>query len=101
MSRTRPRMASPKIASAQQIARKLVRDETPISRRKVRTQPQVTEQNVSGVLHDARSDVAELLLPSPSTPRLVCGSGISVSEIKVSVDSPQPADGVVEATIIR
>jgi hypothetical protein len=32
---------------------------------------------------------------------LLCGSGISVSEIKVPVDSPQPADGVVEAAIIR
>lgn len=35
--------------------------ETPISRREVRTQPQVAEKNVSGVLYDARSDVSELL----------------------------------------
>jgi len=37
------------------------RHEAPITGRKVRTQPQVAEQNVSGVLHDARSDVSELL----------------------------------------
>src|ERR1700730_4774209 len=35
--------------------------QAPISRRKVRTQPQVAEQNVSGVLHDALSDTTELL----------------------------------------
>ena len=34
------------------------RDETAISWRKVRTQPQIAKQNVGGVLHDPRSDVA-------------------------------------------
>jgi len=45
-------------------------DETPISRRKVRTQPQLAEQNVGRVLHDARSDGTELLFHSRGTFRL-------------------------------
>jgi len=40
------------------------RDQAPIPGRKVRTQPQVAEQNVRGVVHDARSDLAELLFHS-------------------------------------
>ena len=36
-------------------------DETPISRSKIGAQPKVTEQNISGVLHDSRSDIPELL----------------------------------------
>jgi len=46
------------------------RDETSIARCKVRTQPQVAKQNVSRVLHDARSDVTELLFYSRGTFRL-------------------------------
>lgn len=37
------------------------RDETPVARCKIRPQPKVTEQNVGGVLHESRSDLAELL----------------------------------------
>jgi len=37
------------------------RNETPIPGSKVRSQPKVTEQNISGVLNDSRSDVTELL----------------------------------------
>src|SRR5258708_30379742 len=46
------------------------RDETSIARCKVRTQPQVAKQNISGVLHDARSDSSELLFYSRGTFRL-------------------------------
>lgn len=42
----------------------------PISRGKVRTQPQVAEQNVSCVLHDSRSDVTDLLFDSRGAFRL-------------------------------
>lgn len=37
-------------------------NETSITRSKIRAEPQIPEQYVRGVLHDSRSDLAELLL---------------------------------------
>ena len=49
------------------------RDQAPIARRKVRTQPQVPEQNIGGVLDDSRDHPAELLL-NARRPVIIVGS---------------------------
>ena len=67
-------------------------DQTPISGRKVRTQPQVAKQNVSGVLHDARSDVTELLFDAAArfaSASLSSGRGEAKRE---EADRPQSYD---------
>ncbi len=46
------------------------RDQATIARRKVWPEPQVTKQNVRGVLHDGGSDCAELLADARCALRL-------------------------------
>jgi len=46
------------------------RDEAPIARCEIRTQPQVAEQSVGGVLDNARRDLAELLADARRAIRL-------------------------------
>jgi hypothetical protein len=46
------------------------RDEAPVARREVGTQPQVAEQNVGGVLDNARRHLAELLADARGAIRL-------------------------------
>jgi len=65
---------------------------------------EISSKPASGPLEAPVNDASER--PQPGASRvyerlLICGSGIFVSEIKVPFDSPEPADGVIEATIIR
>src|SRR5712671_3975112 len=51
------------------------RDEAAIARRKAGAEPQVTEQNISRVLHDAWKNRAELLTDSLGSVRFSCLQG--------------------------
>ena len=51
--------------------------QTSVPGSKVRTEPKVTEQNISGVLHDSGSDVTDEALLSPSSDVFIHGALVS------------------------
>lgn len=58
------------------------RDQAPVARREGRTEPEVTEENVTGVLHNSWSHCAEVLLDTGSA--LLLGSLIEGQTLPLS-----------------